>query len=110
MTELSWKQPFIRTVEQVLTPAECAELISRIEALGPSDAPITTPRGVQMRPDIRNNTRVMFDDLALAASLFAKVRGAIPDELEGMSPLSGTSGTGRRCASGATASSWTARR
>lgn len=88
MTELSWKRPFIRTVDAVLTPAECAELIARIEALGPSDAPITTHRGFEMRPDIRNNTRVMFDDVALASALFAKVRGEIPDELEGMSPLS----------------------
>ena len=87
VTELSWKQPFIRTVDGVLTPVECTALIERIEALGPSDAPITTPRGFVMRPDIRNNTRVMFDDLTLASNLFAKVRSAIPDELEGMSPL-----------------------
>jgi prolyl 4-hydroxylase len=88
MTELSWKQPFIRTVEGVLTPAACAELILRIEALGPSDAPITTHRGFVLRPDIRNNTRVMFDDPQLATTLFEKVRAVIPDELEGMSPLS----------------------
>jgi prolyl 4-hydroxylase len=88
MTELSWKRPFIKTIERVLDPAECGKLISRIEALGPTDAPVTTRQGFVMRPDIRNNTRVMFDDVPLAAALFAKVRSAIPDELEGMSPLS----------------------
>ncbi len=88
MTELSWKQPFIRTVDNVLSAEACEALIARIEALGPTAAPVTTPRGFEMRPDIRNNTRVMFDDLGLAADLFAKVRSVIPDELEGMAPVS----------------------
>ncbi len=88
MTELSWKQPFIKTVEAVLTPDECQSLIARIEALGPTDAPVTTPRGFAMRPDLRNNTRVMFDDPTLASLLFARVRAAIPDELEGLTPIS----------------------
>lgn len=88
MTELSWKQPFIRTVDDVLSAEACEALIARIEALGPTDAPITTSRGFVMRPDIRNNTRVMFDDAALAAEIFEKVRGVIPGRLQGMEPVS----------------------
>lgn len=77
-------KPFITTVEGVLSAEECRALITRIEALGPTDAPVTTHKGFVMRPDIRNNTRVMFDDLPLAAALFERVRAAIPAELDGL--------------------------
>ena len=70
--ELYW------TVDDVLTPAECAQLIDRIEFLGPTNAPITTSAGFVMRPDIRNNTRVMFDDPTLAAELLSRVRDHVP--------------------------------
>jgi prolyl 4-hydroxylase len=42
------------------------------------NAPITTTRGFVMRHDIRNNTRVMFDDRALAADLHARLTGRCP--------------------------------
>ncbi|PTL85759.1 2OG-Fe(II) oxygenase [Vitiosangium sp. GDMCC 1.1324] len=72
------KLPFIQTLSSVLSDAECAAMIQRIESLRPAPAPITTPRGFVMRPDIRNNDRVMFDDVALAADLFARVRHGLP--------------------------------
>ncbi|MDP1826410.1 MAG: 2OG-Fe(II) oxygenase [Archangium sp.] len=81
--ELDSRNPLVVTVEGVLSPAECTALIARIEAAGPTDAPITTSRGFEMRPDIRNNTRVMFDDPALAAVLFERVRAHVPERLEG---------------------------
>ncbi|NMO15132.1 2OG-Fe(II) oxygenase [Pyxidicoccus fallax] len=74
-------QPFIQTLPSVLSDVECAEMIQRIESLGPAAAPITTPRGFVMRPDIRNNERVMFDDPALAADLFTRVRHCVPPTL-----------------------------
>lgn len=76
--------PLVETVEDVLSPAECAALIERIDRLGPTVAPITTPRGPVMRTDIRNNERVVFDDVELARELFARVEGAIPPRLCGM--------------------------
>lgn len=83
MTELTWKRPFIKTVEGVLSPDECLALIDRIEALGPADAPVTTPRGFVMRPDLRNNTRVMFDDPVFAQRLFERVKAHLPERVEG---------------------------
>lgn len=59
-------------------------MIARIEALGPTDAPITTGRGFVMMPDVRNNERVMFDDHVLARELFARLAAALPDQLCGM--------------------------
>lgn len=84
---LDWTQPQVFTVEDVLAPGECEEMIARIDALGPTAAPITTHRGFVMRPDIRNNRRVMFDDPDLAAELFRRVRHALPDPLHARRPV-----------------------
>lgn len=87
--ELDTRNPLVVTVDDLLSAAECAELIARIEAAGPTAAPITTNRGFVMRPDIRNNTRVMFDDPALARVLFERVRPHVPERLEGEWSLCG---------------------
>jgi predicted 2-oxoglutarate/Fe(II)-dependent dioxygenase YbiX len=73
--------PLVFSIDGVLDAARCAELIEVVEELGPEAAPITTPRGFVMRPDVRNNTRVMFDDVALASELFARIREAVPARL-----------------------------
>lgn len=80
--ELDTRNPLVVTLEDVLSGPECAALIARIEAAGPTEAPITTAAGFVMRPDIRNNTRVMFDDPGLAATLFQRVRPHVPERLE----------------------------
>jgi predicted 2-oxoglutarate/Fe(II)-dependent dioxygenase YbiX len=73
--------PLAFTVDGALDAAACAEMIARIEALGPAAAPITTGAGFAMRPEIRNNTRVMFDDPVLAGALFRRLAAAIPARL-----------------------------
>jgi predicted 2-oxoglutarate/Fe(II)-dependent dioxygenase YbiX len=73
----------VLTVPHVLQPAECAAFIERMEAAGLTDAPITTNRGFVHRPDVRNNTRVMFDDAPFAQTLFERVRARLPARLEG---------------------------
>jgi hypothetical protein len=60
--------PFVRVIEGFLSRADCGELRRRIDALGPAAAPITTGRGSVMRPELRNNDRVLFEDPALAES------------------------------------------
>lgn len=68
----------IFTIANVLDPAECEALIHDTEEMGYEAAPITTPWGFQMRPEIRNNTRVMIDDPARAESLWERLRAWIP--------------------------------
>jgi prolyl 4-hydroxylase len=80
-TNLAWMLP------DVLTKAECAVQIARIEALGPVDAPISTAAGFVMRPDVRNNQRVMFDDPGLAALLYARIAPSLPERLAGLCPV-----------------------
>jgi hypothetical protein len=76
--------PLVLTIPRVLAADECAATISRIDELGPTAAPVTTASGFVMMPDVRNNQRVMFDDVELAAQLYARVRDALPERLCGM--------------------------
>jgi prolyl 4-hydroxylase len=84
---LDHSAPLVFSIADVWPVAECTAMVARIEELGPRDAPITTATGFVMRPDIRNNTRVMFDDVALAAALFARIGGALPALVCGRRPV-----------------------
>lgn len=72
------------TVDNLLGRDECDALIQRIEAAGPTVAPITTVSGFELRPDIRNNTRVMIDDTGLAADLFGRLSAELAPPMAGM--------------------------
>ncbi len=88
----AWKSPVrtvlardasILTVEHFLSPEECDAFIQETEARGYGDAPITTFRGFVMRPDVRNNTRVMVDDVGLAGRLWARMKPFVVPVWEG---------------------------
>jgi prolyl 4-hydroxylase len=79
--------PLVFTMADVFSPAECEATIVRTEQLGFEAAPITTGEGFVMRPDIRNNGRVMFDDAALSVSLFERIRDAVPKRLCARTPV-----------------------
>lgn len=78
------RKPYIFTVKNFLSPAECQDLIDRIEREGPAVAPITTILGPVIRPDIRNNERVMFDDQELAALFYERAKEHVPAEVHHM--------------------------
>jgi hypothetical protein len=75
--------PFAMIVDDFIDIAICDELAARIDAMNPEVAPVTTHRGPVMRLDIRNNERVIFDDVALAQSLFERIESLVPYALEG---------------------------
>src|SRR5688572_14293824 len=81
---LDLTQPLVFTVEGLLSPEECAALILRIEAEGFSPAPVSTAQGALMQPDVRNNTRVLLKDKALAEELFLRARPHIPKTFKSM--------------------------
>jgi len=68
-------------VDGVLSAPECEQLVGTTEATGYESAPITTPWGFQMRPEIRNNTRVMVDDHDRAAWLWERLDRFIPGKI-----------------------------
>jgi prolyl 4-hydroxylase len=73
----------IFTLPDVLSPEECAEYIAFTEAKGYEPAPISTTGGFVMAPEIRNNTRVIVDDVDRAADLWSRVRDQVPEMLFG---------------------------
>ncbi|MGE0707928.1 MAG: 2OG-Fe(II) oxygenase [Planctomycetota bacterium] len=74
---------WVYTVDGVLDAAECREWIARTEALGYGAAPITTWLGPVMRPEVRDNTRVMLDDPAVADWLWGRLQPWVPAQLDG---------------------------
>lgn len=77
------REPWIATIDGVLTPEECRDLIGHTELQGYDEAPITTAMGPVRNPGFRNNTRVMEDDFELAGWLWERLGELVPAELEG---------------------------
>ena len=71
------------TIEDYLTPAECAHYIARGEQMGYQESEIAFEGGSRMLKEHRNNNRVVFDDPALAALLFGKAQQALPPVIDG---------------------------
>jgi predicted 2-oxoglutarate/Fe(II)-dependent dioxygenase YbiX len=65
-------------VPNVLTADECAAYIALSEKIGYEPATITTAYGAELRPDVRNNDRVIYDDEALADTLWELVKDYFP--------------------------------
>ena len=79
--------PEIFTVSEILSPLECAEYIALSESIGYTAAPITTIRGFEMRPDIRNNDRVILDAPERAAFLWNRISPYVPANIEGRNAI-----------------------
>jgi prolyl 4-hydroxylase len=72
------KNDRVFVIRDFLSPEECAAHIAATEAVGFRDAPITTSAGFVMRKDIRNNERVILDDVDLADRLYDRARPLLP--------------------------------
>lgn len=77
----------IITVPSFLSPDECDRYIQLSEGQGYGDAPITTAHGFVMRPDIRNNTRVILDDFELARQFWERISPAVPSPFGGRNAI-----------------------
>ncbi len=84
MEDVDKSKPYIFTVADVLSPDECLTLISKIESLNPAIATINTVTGTRVRADVRNNDRVIFDDIELARTLLGRIKQKAPKEIHGM--------------------------
>src|SRR5262249_52315647 len=71
------------TIPSLLTPEECKDYIALSEGIGYEAAPITTSSGFVMRPDIRNNARVILDDVERAEMLWQRIRSEAQQILKG---------------------------
>lgn len=68
----------IFVIHDFLSLEECEQFIRVTEEAGYGDAPINTLAGFVMRKDVRNNDRVMIDDIPLAQHLWQRAQEFFP--------------------------------
>jgi hypothetical protein len=66
-------------VEDFLLKEECDSYISKSESMTYEDAAIQTKDGPRIYRDVRNNSRIIVDDIDLADFIFARAREFLPD-------------------------------
>ena len=81
--ELDLAKPFIFELPGLLSTDECERWIARIKKLGTDLATINTRTGAQVESLIRNNRRVIIDDIDSAFDLFKRVKDHVPHEIHG---------------------------
>lgn len=73
------EQDKIFLIHDFLSPEECQQYIDLSESEGYGEAPITTAQGFVMRKDIRNNERVILDDVEMADKLYQRAKEFLPE-------------------------------
>lgn len=74
----------IETFDAVFTPEECQQFIDLSEQKGYEAATITLGRNhFELRTEVRNNDRVIYDDVQLAEQLFTRLHDLLPSKLNG---------------------------
>ncbi|MDP3273793.1 MAG: 2OG-Fe(II) oxygenase [Deltaproteobacteria bacterium] len=85
MPDFDRRRPIDETIwgiDGVFDRETCESFITRFESQGFERAPITTASGPVMNDRVRNNERLMFDDPAMAQSLFERVKSALPEHID----------------------------
>lgn len=72
----------IWTIEGFLTATECRELIKVSEAIGYQEAEVSLPGGAKMMKGLRNNYRLLYQDVDLAEHYWHKLKGCCPQAIE----------------------------
>jgi predicted 2-oxoglutarate/Fe(II)-dependent dioxygenase YbiX len=75
----------IFTIESVFSRLECRALIDRAETIGFEAATVRSADGPKMMTQIRNNDRVVIDDVTLADRMWQRVQHLLP-ELDSATP------------------------
>src|SRR5690349_8368671 len=82
---LDLTQPLVWTVDHALSPDDCDAYVRRMREGSAEIAPIVGRHGgAEVDLEVRNNTRVMWDDEAEANALLARVSARVPARLSGM--------------------------
>jgi prolyl 4-hydroxylase len=81
---LDLTQPLYLVVDDILTPAECEAYCARFTRETPEIAPVIGIHGEEIDLDVRNNTRVMWDDADEARTLFERIAPHAPNALREM--------------------------
>ena len=74
-------------IHDFLTPDECMHYVALSESVGYGDAPINAMGGPVMRKDVRNNDRVIHDDVKLATEMWERLKPHFPDRSQFWVPV-----------------------
>lgn len=85
--ELLTERDDLFVIHDFLSPQECEHYIARSEAAGYGDAPISTLGGPVIFKEMRNNDRVMIDDVKLAEELWERLRPHFPERSQFWVPV-----------------------
>nr|WP_298169741.1 2OG-Fe(II) oxygenase [uncultured Pseudomonas sp.] len=72
----------IFTVKNFLSSPECISYIQMSENIGFEEAAIQTKEGPEILKAVRNNDRIIFDDVDLATFLFERAKQFLPDSID----------------------------
>lgn len=75
---VDYNKPFYGTIEGVMPAEECLRFVEYAENQPRETATINSAGGVALRPDVRNNTRLIVDDPELAALLWPRIEPHVP--------------------------------
>lgn len=78
--------PLVFTLDNFFSEERCKALIALSESKQYEEAPVTLDgnKGIfEMMPDVRNNTRVIMDDIVLADELFEQLKQYLPQTFKG---------------------------
>jgi len=81
MTKETLNDDTIFVIRDFLTSEECQAFVARSEGDGYEPATITTAAGAVMNKEVRDNSRLIQDDPALAALLWERVAPYLPPHL-----------------------------
>jgi hypothetical protein len=85
--ELLAERDDLFVIHDFLSPEECTHYIALSESVGYGDAPITTASGPVMRKDIRNNDRVILDDVPLANLMWDRLKPFLEERMQFWVPV-----------------------
>jgi predicted 2-oxoglutarate/Fe(II)-dependent dioxygenase YbiX len=77
----------IFVIRDFITPGECTSFVAKSEDAGYDEATITTSAGVVKDKEIRDNARLIWDDLSLAEMLWERARPFLPACIDGWQVL-----------------------
>lgn len=72
---------YIFVLRNFCTPEECAAFIAQSEQAGYDEATITTASGFVMDKDVRDNARLILDDVELARRLWQRAQEFLPGRM-----------------------------
>ena len=82
MPKVNWIATDVGTIADLLTHEECDANIKFSENRRFEEAPVSTHAGMVMMKDVRNNDRVMVDDMARAQDLYDRIADSVPPRVD----------------------------